>query len=241
MTGPKHLWSGDWESESTARNGGRADRTPAEDPTAGPNPAPPDPEPDTAKHRRNGLIAGGITVAVLAIVAIVIASSGGSNSPQAPTTAAGPGTATAQQTPTNPIPSVPTNPTQTTPTNPTQSTPTSPTPTTPTTPTTRHSAAAAAPTVPPRPITWLGMEVITVPNGTAVVDTVTPGGAGDLAGLNPADRISAINGHAVTGSSSIAKVVSGIHKGALIALTIDRGGTTLHPQAKFTGPPTPYP
>ena len=180
---------------------------------------------------------------MLAIVAIVIAASSASNSPQAPTTAASAPTATAQQTQTNPIPSVPTNPTQSTPTNPTQSTPTSPTPTNPTTPTTptTSSATAPTPTVPPRPVTWLGMEVITVPNGTAVVDTVAPGGAGDLAGLNPADRISAINGHAVTGSTSIANAVRGIRKGTVITLTIDRGGTTLHPQATFTGPPTPYP
>ncbi len=85
------------------------------------------------------------------------------------------------------------------------------------------------------------MEIITIPGGAAIVDTVTAGGAGDRAGLTPADTIVGIDNHTVTGSASIARVVRGKHKGDKVTVTVVRGGTSLDVQTTFTGPPTVYP
>ena len=61
MTGPKHLWSGDWERESAATSGTEADRRQDhEDPTAGGNAATtpaPTTETSAGSERRNRRIA----------------------------------------------------------------------------------------------------------------------------------------------------------------------------------------
>jgi len=252
MTGPKHLWSGDWERESAATSGAEADRRQDhQDPTVGENaatsPAQESETTATTKRRRNR-IAAASTLAVLVIAGIVIAAtSGGSD----PTGATAP-TAAALAPPTNPTPPTPAQPTAPNPTtpNPTSPSPAIPTPTNPN-PSTPNpatpppppptSSTTTTPTVAPQPVNWLGMEIITIPSGAAVIDTVSPGGAGDKAGLTPADTITQIDNHAVTGSTSIARAVRGKHKGDSVTVTVVRGGTSLDVQTTFTGPPTAYP
>ena len=244
MTGPKHLWSGDWERESAASSGAEAGRRqdhqdPAVDENAARTPAQ---EPTTiaAKNRRRNRIAAASTLTVLVLAAIAIAAaSGGSD----PTRATAP-TAAAQAPSANPAPTQPTNPNPTNPnpTNPSPAIPTNPNPPTPS-PTTPPSTSSTttAPPVAPQPINWLGMEIITVPGGSAVVDTVTPGGAGDKAGLTPADTIVQIDNHAVTGSASIARAVRGKRRGDMVTVTVVRGGTSLDVRTSYSGPPTAYP
>jgi len=254
MTGPKHLWSGDWERESAATSGAEADRRQDhEDPTAGGNAATsPAREPETTAptRRRRNRIAVATTLALLVIAGIAIAAtSAGSD----PTRATAP-TAAAAASPTNPTPAQPTtpNPTNPNPTNPSPAiptpaipTPTNPNPSTPNPatplPPAPTSSTATTPTVAPQPVNWLGMEIITIPSGAAVIDTVSPGGAGDRAGLTPADTITQIDNHAVTGSTSIARAVRGKHRGDSVTVTVVRGGTSLDVQTTFTGPPTAYP
>jgi membrane-associated protease RseP (regulator of RpoE activity) len=257
MSGPKHLWSGDWERESAATSGAEADqRQDHQDPTVGENAARtpvPTPETRAGTEHRNGRIAVAVTLVVLVIAVIVIvATNGGSDSRQLTSAAAIPSSPTnpslTSPTPTNPGQTAPnlTIPNPTTP-NPTTPNPTTPNPTTPTpnpaTPptTTTTSSTTTAPTVAPRPVSWLGMEILTIPSGAAVIDAVTPGGAGDRAGLTPGDTIVEVDGHQVSGSASIARAASGRHKGETVTVTVVRGGTTLDVQTRFTGPPTGYP
>ena len=244
MTGPKHLWSGDWERESAASSGAEAGRRqdhqdPAVDENAARTPAQ-EPTTTAAKNRRRNRIAAASTLTVLVLAAIAIAAaSGGSDS----TRATAP-TAAAQAPSANPAPTQPTNPNPTNPnpTNPSPAIPTNPNPPTPS-PTTPPSTSSTttAPPVAPQPINWLGMEIITVPGGSAVVDTVTPGGAGDKAGLTPADTIVQIDNHAVTGSASIARAVRGKRRGDMVTVTVVRGGTSLDVRTSYSGPPTAYP
>ncbi len=247
MTGPKHLWSGDWERESAASTGDDADRRhDHQDPMVGENAAAPParaPETTATTTRRRNRIVAASTLAALVIVAIAIAATSGGSDPTrttAPTAAA----AAPPINPTPPNPSQPTSPNPTSP-NPTSPTPapTTPNPATPSPaapPSTTTSSTTSAPTVAPQPVNWLGMEIITVPSGAAVIDTVSPGGAGDRAGLTPADTIVQIDNHAVAGSTSIARAVRGKHKGDTVTVTVVRGGTSLDVQTTFTGPPTAY-
>ncbi len=249
MTGPKHLWSGDWERESAATSGTETDRRQdQQDPAAGENAATTPAqttETSAGNERRNGRIAvaGTITVLLIAVIAIV-ATSGGPD-PKTPTSAAAiptipapPGTIPNQTIPNLTIPS-PATPTPTTPHHPHHPDhPDHPDPT-PTTPTT--SSTPAAPAVAPQPVSWLGMEILTIPSGAAVVDAVTAGGVADRAGLTPGDIIVEVDHHGVTGSASIAHAVRDKHKGDVVTVTVVRGGTSLDAQTTFTGPPTAYP
>lgn len=253
MNGPKHLWSGDWERESAATSGAEADRRQDhQDPTVGDNAATtPAPAPATTaatKRRRSRIAAAGM-LAVLVIAGIAIAATSGSSDP---TRATAP-TVSAAAAPTNPTPPAPAQPTIPNPTNPAPSpnptnpspaipTPTNPNPSPPNPATPPPSSSTpTTPTVAPQPVNWLGMEIITIPSGAAVIDTVRPGGAGDKAGLTPADTITQIDNHAVTGSTSIARALRGKHKGDKVTVTVVRGGTSLDVQTTFTGPPTAYP
>ena len=138
MSGPKHLWSGDWERESAETSGAEVGRRQAlEGPATGENAArTPDPATETnaGTERRNGRIAVAATLAVLLIAVIVIVATSGSD-PRQPTTAASlPNTATATSpTPTSPGQTSPgqTSPGQTSPgqTSPVRRVPARPAPT----------------------------------------------------------------------------------------------------------------
>lgn len=247
MTGPKHLWSGDWQRESAAASDTEADRRQDhEEATAGGNAVTtPAPTTETAagNERRNARIAVVATIAVLVIAVVAIAATSGGSAPRSPTTAAA--------IPTIPAPTQ-TSPSQTAPNltipgptapNPTAPTPTTPTPTTPSpaTPPAATSSTTTAPTVAPQPVSWLGMEILTIPSGAAVVDALTAGGPADRAGITPGDILIEVDHHGVAGSASIARIVSGKHKGDSVTVTIVRGGTSLDVRTTFTGPPTAYP
>ena len=240
MTGPKHLWSGDWERASAA-----ASRREPDDGADATEPPPP-PEKRTLTRRRRKLAAAVVVIALgIAGIAYAVTATGGSHSSA---TAALGGTDTAPFTLTAPprtfsVPTAPTTPgTPTTPATPT--TPTSPaTPTTPTTPT--NSATPTNPTKPtiaPDPIRWLGMEIITADSGQAVVDTVAINSAGDRAGVDPGDQIESIAGRAVSGSQSIAGALHGLHAGQHVPIQVARGGgVTIELEITLGAAPTAYP
>jgi membrane-associated protease RseP (regulator of RpoE activity) len=249
MTGPKHLWSGDWQRESAAASDTEADRRQDhEDPTAGGNAVTtPAQTTETAagNERRNARIAVVATIAVLLIAVVAIAATSGGSAPRSPTTAAAIPTPTqtspGQTVPNLTIPS-PTAPNPTAPA-PAAPAPTTPTPTTPSpaTPPATTNSTTTAPTVTPQPVSWLGMEILTIPSGAAVVDAITAGGPADRAGITPGDILIEIDHHGVAGSASIARIVSGKHKGDTVTVTVVRGGTSLDVRTTFTGPPTAYP
>jgi putative serine protease PepD len=78
---------------------------------------------------------------------------------------------------------------------------------------------------------WLGVETSdstnpAAPSG-AEVQTVTPGGPAEAAGLNPGDVITEIDGEQVDDSSDIARLVNGKQPGDKIDLRVDRSGQNI--------------
>ena len=198
MSGPKHLWSGDWENES-------------EDATArvAPRPRPRDPEPETpaappparARSRprravRAWVVPLALGVVVLAAAAYGLSRLGGSSTPA---------------------------------------------------PGGQGPAAVAARLNKPKltgstaPIRWLGMEIITAPQGIPVVETVRPRSNGDQAGLEPGDAILLVNNRPVGTSGSIATAIKGMHSGDHVPLEITNGGAMFQVIATLAAPPSPYP
>jgi membrane-associated protease RseP (regulator of RpoE activity) len=147
--------------------------------------------------------------------------------------------------PTNPaptvpsVPSVPNTPLPTTPSvpatpavPPAPSTPTTPSQTAPTNPATLPPAPTA------RPVSWLGMQIETVPPGAAVVDSVKLGSVADRAGVNPGDIILAINGRSISGAGQIARAVQGLPAGQLVPVQISHGSTLVQTDLKLGAPPS---
>jgi S1-C subfamily serine protease len=93
----------------------------------------------------------------------------------------------------------------------------------------------------PRPIKWLGMELVTAPPGVPVVETVQPNGNGDRAGLEPGDAILLIDKRPVGSTGSISDAIKGLHSGDRVALTVSTGGAILTLYATLAAPPSPYP
>jgi membrane-associated protease RseP (regulator of RpoE activity) len=191
MTGPKHLWSGDWENESDAASDQLADRrskTPEPEPEASaPPPATPRARPRVSLPRLGrpfliGTAAAVLVVAVAYGLFAVLGSSGNS-------TADGPLISTAST----------------------------------------------------RPVSWLGMEVATVPPGAAVIETVRLGSPGDRAGLEPGEVIVAINNRRVGGAGDIAAAIRGLHAGDRVELQISHGSALYQTEATLAAPPSAYP
>jgi S1-C subfamily serine protease len=93
----------------------------------------------------------------------------------------------------------------------------------------------------PKPIKWLGMEIITAPQGYPVVETVPPNSNGDMAGLEPGDAILLVNNHGVGSTGSISDAIKGLHSGDKVTLEVNNGGAILTLVATLSAPPTPYP
>jgi S1-C subfamily serine protease len=75
---------------------------------------------------------------------------------------------------------------------------------------------------------WLGVETSDSTNPAvssgAEVQSVTPGGPADSAGLEPGDVIVEIDGQQVNDSSDISRLVNGKQPGDHVDLRIDRNG-----------------
>ncbi len=119
------------------------------------------------------------------------------------------------------------------------------TPLTPAAPTPSLAATTpttlTAPPVSPRPISWLGMEIVTLPSGAQTVETVRAGSEGDQAGLSPGDVILQINNRPVTGAGGIATAIHGLHAGDRVVMQISHGSSLYQTEATLAAPPTPYP
>jgi S1-C subfamily serine protease len=196
MTGPKHLWSGDWERESEEAAASRARLTPSA-PAASELPPPASTAARRAAPRPRGWMAFAAATAIAIAVAIVLL--GGSSSPKspAPQAAAQAGQATQPFGLTQPTPPVQAAPSQ--------------------------PAVAAVPNQPH--VHWLGMEIVAGQNGGVVIETVRIGSVGDQAGLDPGDQIVSVDGHAITTTPQLRGVISGMRPGDQVSITVERGSS----------------
>jgi S1-C subfamily serine protease len=202
MSGPKHLWSGDWQRESAAASDRLADRQvrPAEPEE------PPAPAKAPARARRKVKLSGrpglGRAVAVVAAALLLIAAgafgltsllgSGGSrNSMLAGAGAARP--------------------------------------------------AVTTPTGFSRPVSWLGIEIQTLPPGAAVVQTAPLGSQGARAGLQPGDVIVEVNHRPISGVGDIGAAIRGLHAGDPVALQFSHGSGIYGTEVTLTTPPSVHP
>jgi S1-C subfamily serine protease len=192
MTGPKHLWSGDWENEAAEASAQhipppRPQPEPATPPTERPSPPP-------RRAVRPWVLPVATGLLVIAAAAFGLSKVFGSSHP------AGESTASAR----TPLPAA-------------------------------HVSGN------PRPIMWLGMELITAAPGVPVVETVRRGSNGDQAGLVPGDAILLINNRAVGSTGSISDAIKGMRSGDKVTLEVNNGGAILTLVATLAAPPTPYP
>jgi S1-C subfamily serine protease len=105
-----------------------------------------------------------------------------------------------------------------------------------TTPTTTQPPGPSGP-----PVSWLGMELVTVPPGGATVETVKLGSEGDRAGLSPGDVILEIDGRQVSGADGIAQVIQGRHAGDRVVMQISHGSSLFQTVVTLGAAPTRYP
>jgi S1-C subfamily serine protease len=192
MSGPKHLWSGDWERDSAAASQDRAARRvkPA-DPEPAVTPTPP-----RRPRRRAVSVPAGLRRALPVALAAVLLLAAGAYGLTALLDSSGSGAST---------------------------------------------TAGAFASGSPRPVSWLGMQVETVPPGAAVIETVRPGSSGERARLSPGDVIVAVNGRTIHGTGDIAAAIQGLPAGGPVTLQISHGSTLYGTEATLTGPPSVYP
>ena len=193
MSGPKHLWSGDWENESEEATTQIVRQPRPRDP----EPAAPAPTPPPQSRRRRArpwVVPVAIAALVIAAAAYGLTKVIGSSGSRSPHT-------TATISP-RPAPRVSGN---------------------------------------TRPVRWLGMEIITAPQGIPVVETVRPNSNGDVAGLEPGDALLLINNHPVGSTGSIATAIQGLHSGDKVAIEVNNGGAIFQVYATLAAAPTPYP
>ncbi len=205
MTGPKHLWSGNWEEDSSSAPGELPEHREvprAPEPVAPPAALNTTEPPARRTMRGRTWVALGTIIVVAVAGAAVLTSAGGSSKLR-----------TAAVTRTTPAPSLAS-----------------------TAPTMTPPPASSGP-----PVSWLGMELVTVPPGGATVETVKLGSEGDRAGLSPGDVILEINGTPVSGAASIARAISGKHAGDKVALRIGHGSSLYTTAVTLGASPTRYP
>jgi hypothetical protein len=72
---------------------------------------------------------------------------------------------------------------------------------------------------------WLGVQSGAQPGQTgAVVGFVVPGGPADQAGLSPGDVITSVNGRSIAGPADLASAIGGMRTGERATLQVDRAG-----------------
>lgn len=237
MTGPKHLWSGNWQEESEAASDERTSRVPEPQDEAPTLPRPTRPQPTSPRpkrppRRRKSNFQRAVPVALLALLFVAVAAWGVSALVGSSDHKTSPPPHAATPTPpaaTSPPPGPTTPPSATTSPPPTTTTP--PPATAPSTP-----AIASA-----RPVSWLGMQIETLPPGAAVIETVKLGSEGDRAGLEPGDVIVAINNQPINAASGITTAIQGLHRGDQIPIQISHGSTLDQTTIILAAPPLVHP
>lgn len=216
MTGPTHLWSGDWESES-ARTADDLANAPA--PVFDPEPEP-EPEPRAARpwSRRQMAVAltTGVAAAAIAVV-LVSAFTDGSNGPKAHKLAAAP-TVHAQRPTGGAAPTTPAACKQT-----------------------PAACAQVTPAVAGPTADWMGMQIVSSPAGV-VISTVRVGSVADQAGFEPGDQIEEIDGIQVNDMDQIREATAALALGKLVSMKVLRDSVLVQAGSmRMTERPTIHP
>jgi S1-C subfamily serine protease len=88
---------------------------------------------------------------------------------------------------------------------------------------------------------WLGIDLYNSPFGGPIVVGVAPGSPALVAGLQPGDVITRVDGRAVATVSQFVSAISGKHPGDRVVFALERGGVTYLAHVKFATQPTAYP
>ncbi len=209
MSGPKHLWSGNWERESESA----AELSPPRLPLAEPEqpPAPERPEP-RERRNRHGMVryawAGAAFLLVLVVGVALAVTLGGSNKPRRHAASTPARVTTPTATTANPSGGAALQQRSSTP-------------------------AGTGPTA-----NWLGMEIVTGPNG-AVVSSLKLGSAADQAGFEPGDVIASVDGHQIGSVPELARATAAQRTGSNVSIEVLRNSSfVLLASVPMTGRPT---
>jgi membrane-associated protease RseP (regulator of RpoE activity) len=199
MSGPKHLWSGDWQSESVPP------------PEAPPPVVEQEPEVLAGSEplftKRQIAIAIGAGVATAAVtLGLVTAFSGSSPKPKAHSHTHA---ATPKGIPKGSGGNGLTNPTTVCQQNPAAC------------PNGKSTPVVSGPSA-----NWLGMQIITSPAGV-VVNTVRLGSLADQAGFEPGDEIEAVDNHQIDNVPQLRSDTNGVKLGAPVTIEVLRSSATL--------------
>jgi PDZ domain len=88
---------------------------------------------------------------------------------------------------------------------------------------------------------WLGIDLYNSPFGGPIVVAVAPGSPAQVAGLQPGDVISQVNGRPVATTSAFASVLAGEHAGDRVSLQLERGSVTYVARVRLAPRPVAYP
>jgi len=88
---------------------------------------------------------------------------------------------------------------------------------------------------------WLGIDLYNSPFGGPIVVGVAPRSPALVAGVQPGDVITRVDGHSVATVSEFVSAISGKHAGDHVVLQIARGGVTYLAQVTFATRPAGYP
>jgi predicted metalloprotease with PDZ domain len=204
MSGPKHLWSGDWQSESQRP---AATRPPVSDPQTEAQPA------ESVRARRFSrrqlaiALCTGVAAAAVAVV-LVVAIGGGSQKPNQSAKHSGAASTLGQSKGSG-------GQGLTTPAQPCQQTASGCSQTT-----------AVIPTVSGPYADWMGMQIVTSPSGV-VVNTVKLGSPADLAGFEPGDQILSIDTHVIGTVSELRDDTQAVKVGGPVTIAVLRSSVQL--------------
>lgn len=195
MSGPKHLWSGDWEDESA-----RSAEELANVPAPLPEPEPPAPAPAGIRlSRRQLVISLTAGVAAAAIAVVLVTTLGGPARRHSPKLAAAPSAQLQTTTPRSPGgQSCQQNP--------------------------QACGQVPVPVVTGPTADWLGMQIVTSPSGV-VISTVRLNSPADQAGFEPGDQIEAINGHQISSVPQIRTATAKLRIGASVGIEVLRSSS----------------
>ncbi len=88
---------------------------------------------------------------------------------------------------------------------------------------------------------WLGIDVTSSRYGGVMVVDVFPGSPAQVAGMEPGDVITRINGRPVVAPSDVTSAIAGRHPGDRLKLQFQGSGTTYSASVPLATPPAGYP
>ncbi|HTP18109.1 MAG TPA: PDZ domain-containing protein [Solirubrobacteraceae bacterium] len=88
---------------------------------------------------------------------------------------------------------------------------------------------------------WLGIDVTRSSLGGVMVVDVFPGSPAQVAGMEPGDVITQINGHLIVNPSDVNSALARMHPGDHVQLQFEGSGTRYSARVPLASPPAGYP